>query len=350
VQSAFRDLHASVASQTLALRKPGDEDTPRHSLEPDGRWVLDASKLDRGRLLEAEIELQTDFAFRFHAVISAFVEMFDEGLDEFTAVDEAELERLRVLTRLLDRLMTGLVPIRGRVAEWVVVTQGEKDVVAHRRVIDGLDIEVAALPLYVVGVAEQRLFWRDIRRVGFSNSSYRVFGRVARSGVLTTWTPLKLLDVIRDVLPQVEGQLAQAIGPEAFQALAAGAATGTAGGDQADVKLRVAAEVFIGGIAGANGREVSEADRTELVAEALRRGGELSSVEAIRQFFGPLTSDIDRRLGIETQPQQEADWRLAAVQAAGVGLGAVPTSTPAPVPRIALEERYLETEIVGLYW
>ena len=58
-------------------------------------------------------------------------------------------------------------------------------------------------PLYVVGVAEAELFWRDLRRILFSSSDYRMLCRLGRTSAQRTWTPVKLTDVLEGVVPDL---------------------------------------------------------------------------------------------------------------------------------------------------
>ncbi len=68
-----------------------------------------------------------------------------------------------------------VVHIEGR--EWIV----------HRRLLDQLagTERPAARPLYVVGVAEQGLFWKDLSRVLFSGARFRVLVRVGQTAYET---------------------------------------------------------------------------------------------------------------------------------------------------------------------
>ena len=83
------------------------------------------------------------------------------------------------------------------------MTVREKEWLVHRRVLNQLseDDTLQRRPVYIVGVAEQSLFWKDIRRVLFSGSRFRVLCRVAQDGIQESWTPVKLAHVLDAVLP-----------------------------------------------------------------------------------------------------------------------------------------------------
>ena len=73
-------------------------------------------------------------------------------------------------------------------------------------------------PLYVVGVAEHSLFWKDIRRVLFSDARFRVLCRVAQGGLQNSWSPVKLAHVLRSVAPDLADRI-DALGSGALAAL-----------------------------------------------------------------------------------------------------------------------------------
>lgn len=160
----------------------------------------DESGRSTGRPRRGRVELSAEAVFRVSAVISAFVEMMEES-DELArvAASTGEFDQIVQFARILDRLLVGLVPIRGRVLDFEVVAAGELEWVVHRTVAEQLADSglVERRPLFVVGVAEEALFWKDIRRVLFSSSHYRVLGRRGRDGFQTSWTPVKLVDVLK---------------------------------------------------------------------------------------------------------------------------------------------------------
>jgi len=65
------------------------------------------------------------------------------------------------------------------------------------------DAVVDVRRLQVVAVAEADLFWRDIRRVLFSGARYTVLARVSRDNIQTEWTPVKLVELLKDVVPDL---------------------------------------------------------------------------------------------------------------------------------------------------
>ena len=69
---------------------------------------------------------------------------------------------------------------------------------------------VESCPLDIVAVAELSLFWKDIRRVLFSGSRYSLLCRIGRNGLHESWTPVKLVDVVREFVPELAEQIGAA--------------------------------------------------------------------------------------------------------------------------------------------
>jgi len=83
--------------------------------------------------------------------------------------------------------------------------------IVHKRLLKNLeDVSGFAMhPPFVVGVAEQTLFRKDVRRVLFAGQRFRVLCRVAGDGVGKSWVPLKLQQVISSVSPDLGAQIAK---------------------------------------------------------------------------------------------------------------------------------------------
>lgn len=169
--------------------------------------VLATDHLRRGALVEFEVELIADPIFRFSTIASELAEMiqdFPEMIDEPGA-----RESLAVVVpgnRLLKRFLVGLVPLRAEVlSHRVIEVDGVEYVVPAA---DAQSIGVESRPLTIVGVTEQASYWRDVRRVLFSRSRFTMLCRVARDGLWSSWEPIKLADVLKEVVPTFPDLLA----------------------------------------------------------------------------------------------------------------------------------------------
>lgn len=214
VQSTFRELYGYVRHSFVlgpptedvrppSVDRPGD--VAREALK-GSQWALDASALLRGQLLEVEVELDADESFQVSTIFSTMLEFVEELPQVANALDREALADVVGGTRLLQKLLAGLVPLRGHVNGYSSVEVDGTEFIVHDALRDGVPgLKDRARPLYVVGVAEENLFWRDIRRVLFSGSRYRMLCRVARDGVHGEWTPVKLLDVLGSAVPPLRG-------------------------------------------------------------------------------------------------------------------------------------------------
>ena len=106
----------------------------------------------------------------------------------------------------MDGLLVGLVPIRGRLVDYSWANIASRDLLVHRLLLDQLapDTSLTVYPAFVVGVAQHDLFWKDIRRVLFSQAQYTVFCRIAVSGLANRWHPVKITGVLAGIIPQFD--------------------------------------------------------------------------------------------------------------------------------------------------
>lgn len=174
-------------------------------------WVLDTADLRRGALLELEVDLAAEEIYGVSQTMSSLLSIIQEDPQAFGLKDSSGVRDGMLMTRILDALLVGLVPIRARVLSHVTICQAETDLIIRRELLENLDdaalSTLAPRPVYVVGVAEIGLFWKDVRRILFSNNSYLTLFRLGQPGLRPDWTPIKLVDVLRDVMPSVAAQL-----------------------------------------------------------------------------------------------------------------------------------------------
>src|SRR5436190_1821131 len=79
------------------------------------------SDLRRGRLVEVEVELQADPVFRISAIASAFSELIEGKKRLFAGVDLDAFENVEEINDLLQKLMAGLIPLKCRVTDYVII-------------------------------------------------------------------------------------------------------------------------------------------------------------------------------------------------------------------------------------
>ena len=214
IQTSFKELY-DIERASLALSPPSDDSTPTVRTVADigekfdhlakGSWLVDPKSISRGELLEVEVELEADPIFRMASVITTLRELMEDNEEIFGHAVSAQLPQMRAIAQLLDGLLVGLVPIRGRLADYTSVSLCGQDVLIHNSILHQISPEARpeTQTAYVVGVAERDLFSKDIRRVLFSNAKYTVFCRLATEGLADRWHPVKVADVLAGIVPKV---------------------------------------------------------------------------------------------------------------------------------------------------
>ena len=210
IQSSFKELY-DIERSALAMRPTtvdhlstidsADElERLLGSCEGNG-LLVDPSTLNRGELLEIEVELEADPIFRMATIITTFVGLMEDNEELLQNAVTAQLPEIRSIARLLDSLIAGLVPIRGRLVDYQWIRICSRDVLAHRSLLSEISTDALpeAYPAFLVGVAQSDLFWKDIRRVLFSQARYTVFCRLATNGLTDRWSPVKMADVFSGI-------------------------------------------------------------------------------------------------------------------------------------------------------
>lgn len=378
VQTAFKEFYElELELDSLAMRPvPESRNPPKvrgdetltaetRKAAPDG-WIVDPRALRRGRLVEAEVELEADATFRTSAVIATVLKMAEPGM--FGDAVKNGLAQGEAIHRMLEELLAGLVPVRGRVVDYEVVDIDGREWIVHRRLLDqlaGAD-GLVTRPLYVVGVAEQGLFWRDLRRVVFSGARFRVLVRMAQDGLRDIWTPVKLAHVLEPVAPDLARQL-NTVGPEMIAAMSEGVEADPADELQQRLGQRTLA-AYAEHLAVQNGHELAATDLRELEPIAAENSVSLDTAADRQRAFDEISSFLYGRFDWPADPEAEAECRGAALRESGLdafgqpALPAVPNDIPvAPstsdyphqstvTAAADTNERYLDSEVVAIYW
>lgn len=200
IQTSFKELY-EIERDSLAMRPLEDTTAPEfvrpydfaRMLERDkGRpWLFDPARFGRGDLIEVEVALEADPIFHVVSVFATVMDLFEDN-EHFLGDDvAAQLPQFGSVVRVLEGLLAGLVPIRGRLVEYMSATIGDRETLIHQKLLDQLETDdlPRLRPAYVVGVADRDLFWKDIRRILFSGAEYTAFCRVATEGLAKRWHP-----------------------------------------------------------------------------------------------------------------------------------------------------------------
>lgn len=171
-------------------------------------WVVDASRLKRGDLLELEVALEADPAFKLAETMNAFTRLVGEDTAALGLGNVDGIEEATALTRLLDQLLGDLIPIRARAVNYDQVSDGGRTYLVHRDVLARLTEPPSARePVWVCGFCDAGLFSKDPRRVLFGANPYTAMCRVSADRLQDDWTPVLLADVLATIDPAIGQQL-----------------------------------------------------------------------------------------------------------------------------------------------
>lgn len=294
---------------------------------------------------------------RASTAITTVREIMQENLQLFGADNLEQLAEMRAVGRMLESLLVGLVPVRGRLTRYETLVVAGKERLVHRDLVEQLSPSerATACPTFIVGVAERDLFWKDIRRILFSQSTFTVFGRLSAGGTSDTWRPVKLLDVLGEIHPMFGEEISD-LGETALLAMEAAVDASQQPTTDRLAGLGIASS-FLALLAEHHGVEMPD----ETLESCLRSAspsdpGWITAVDSRRTVLRQLQEAFDSSFGVVTPRETASNLRIASVLEAGLTLdGSVSVVTapsaqvqvPAVVPR---HERFLDTELVAVYW
>lgn len=363
VQATFKDLYElefnslsiRPVSENQRLPKIRDFDELKAtsaSLEGSA-WIIDPENLTRGNLFELEVQLEADAIFRVNSVASAILEILEEDAEMFGLDSSGDLGQIKSVGRILEKLLAGLVPVRGEAVDYCVVENEGKELIVHTRLLKELSTLDSSLirPLYVVGVAEQALFWKDIRHILFSKGHYRVLCRLTQDGLRDSWSPVKLAHVFESVVPGLATQM-NFSGLDAIAKI-----TDSSNSNQnMELKQQLAHDTLV--------------NYAKLLADHFEKNITLQIQEKInlladqhcvsfgnqkgrRAAFESIAAYLIDSFDLKKEPLVFAQYRAIALNDAGLDLSGKPASLTAAnnaVSPTAPQERFLDSEFVAIYW
>ena len=318
------------------------------------RWVVDPNAMRRGELLEVEVELEADPIFRMASVITTIQELIQDQELLFGQEITVQLPQMRSVAQLLEGLLFGLVPIRARLVSYRSASVGGREVLAHLSVLEQLPPgqKLETRQTFVVGVAQQDLFWKDIRQILFSRARHTTFCRLATSDMADRWNPVKVADVLAGIIPrfdEIMKNFNEQVGAAMSPVPEASALGGLPAHSATDV-MRMYVEL----LSEHHGQTLNPDALDELTSTIFPGHDWLSSVDNRRPVFTELTQRVDAALGSETSNEVAYQLRSAAMEKIGIdGMPASQTHGGSENESMLgrnREERVLEAEIIAIYW
>lgn len=219
IQSQFARLHGLYRPTFLMAAEGGELKSGKTSNLSDALRQLEvqhravrATDLTRGALTETRVSLRAHHTFDVTVFIRIMGGLFKK-YPEFAEIDPSMLQTVMDGGELLAELMEDLVPIEGRSTTHAIVTDTDGELwVAEVDAIGAIyDGDLTTDPLLVVGVAETNSFWKDTRRILHAEAEFDVLGRVSRTGLQDEWTPVKMVDTFKRIIPSVATGLIEAV-------------------------------------------------------------------------------------------------------------------------------------------
>jgi hypothetical protein len=360
VPAAFRDLYAGEEAKLALSPTRPEQDCPKVANwsaveagvgQPSFRgWVVDPRTLTRGELVEVVVELQTSQIYRFSSIFSALEDIAEDGRSIFPDAVYEQLRDLKGINGILRRMLIGLTPIKCRAVHYRVIDFHGRELIVHEQVLTQLpSIDLGpATDLYITGVTEEILFWKDVRRVLFSGSTYRILCRLNHSGVRSSWIPVKLVDVLNDVDPSLAQQIAKL---ENGMATLAPVNSVT---DERHHRLIAALADFGITLGNEYGQTLTAAELLDGLSRSWYETTYQPDVASRRVLFQAMTDVVGQHLSSPPDPQTVARLREAAIAAAGLNLDGTIMSKPNKItPDMSATEdasAIIDSEIVAIYW
>lgn len=355
VQTTFKELHDLEAERLLMQPRPS-ESVPRlsnapitlQSLKQEGPpWVVSPADLVRGALIELEVELEVEPIYANSAVVATMVELARDSPEILNVIGAETFGSVQSLGQIFERLLAGLVPIRATAVDYEVAMVEGHEVLVHRELaqqlhsVDGITL----VPLVLVGVAEEALFWKDVRRVLFSHSRFRVFGRVSRPGIHESWTPVKLENVLRQV-PSMSQSF------EIFNNPALMAGESSAADETGLEQLSTALVLYAADTAASLGKELPADFQPAIDVEVTSSDGRLGVTER-RQVFANVTKQLEEIFEQPIPSTDAAIRRTVAWMDAQTPSGAtqgIEAGDKQASAAMAEAARFVDVELVAVYW
>ncbi|MFI5729256.1 hypothetical protein ACIA49_03985 [Kribbella sp. NPDC051587] len=364
IQTGFRNLYAkAVEDGSLALGPISGHSAPIapvdaaailaagvRSASQDLTWLAPVNDLHRGDLMEVEVELQADSVFHFSTVLSILSELFGESDQILSQIDKKSFDQVLEVNGMLDKLLVGLVPIKCLIADYFLANaETESPLIVNRKTIEAIP-EVSrpdSRQVHLVAVLEKELFWKDLRRVLFAGSRFRVLCRLSSEGVADSWNPVKLAEVLREVAPELGGIV------ESFGDNAIGFMKEYTKSQKGALEPRVNALIdYSELVANYQSLSLNEAQKAHVSELASAHADQLTSVPESRKGFLAVSQYMAEISGKSLMPKDAAELRQQAQELNGLHPGGslVSRASAAIKPASKGDGANLHAEVIAIYW
>ena len=349
VQSWFRELYETPNilgvqpleddAQTITVKSSADIIPGDHP-----NYCIRSSELQRGTLVELKVALATDPYFNVVTSISEFFKL-SENISDLNGYSEIKWQ-----IELLQQLLAGLIPIKAEILNYHALKVGDDTYLVHEDKVKVTEVSSSKIKVNLVGVTELSAYWKDIRRVLFSNQEFRVLCRISRPGLVQDWNPIKLLDLFGNFISQKEIHNFK----EILKLLSCNVdAASTAETDNdANGKMKLALEEYIKSSCKHAGGEIGSDEVKGIINEVLKGNFNEGSMGDRKVLYEKVDEEL-ASLKIDVSPDIRVTLREGSNKKAGLShrlFTSAPSETKKVEEKSVAEELFIEAEIIAIYW
>ncbi len=361
IQATFKEFYDSE-NTSFALRPiPPSDVVPtfnevRASVEArrnEGsltQWLMPVDRLSRGQIIELEVDLSADSLFRMSTIISTISDIVSETADAQDSAVQGGIDTAMGINKILEKLMAGLIPLYSRASDYFVISDEKGRYLIHRRLLESIqpDERPSTSELHLACVTQKSLFWKDIRRLLFSNARFRILCRLNHDGLASNWSPIKMDDIIGEVVPEFKAQISM-FGAQGLDAMSRSVAKQSR---FIEPRLRVISD-FGEMLAQELEYELTANDREHIQNIAESSADLITSVPSSRAVFADVKKYIVDRSHGEVDAVAISRLRMQAFRQNGIPIGGSASLTGLEVsPEILADSKgpVIDAEVIAIYW
>ena len=363
IQTNFKELY-DIEGERLVLRPRSDvcrlevkevADFERLEEQSAGdRWIIGPDRLRRGELVEVEVELEAEPIYQVAEVITTFRQLIEGKEQLFGEAISDQTSAMQGIAQVLEGLLIGLIPVRGRLIDYRAASIGDSDLLVHQSLLarTSSEMQVKTYPVYLASVTQRDLYWKDVRRVLFTKARYTAFCRIETNGLGATWNPVKAANVLSGIAPDFEA-LIKKFSMDSHAAMATGIDTGQRQQRQVADRGVELLEAYVSLLAEHHRKDLTNTDAESLVSfdDKSREEDWLDTIEGRRKVLRGVTERFDDELGTETSRELASKLRQAALCRVGIKKSSESASPDGSHwDGIVQEERFLSAETIAIYW
>lgn len=364
IQSKYKDLMGDLSNRLKILHHTQEITAPSDTTKllaeikewkpgDSVGWLRSANDFVRGDLAEFEVELAADMVYGAGLTLSSMAGVLKRiGQVDQSGLSDATINQLQVLSEVLTQLLIGLIPVKSKVVGWKVLEYDKRLFLVTDDVASRLSNskKVIISSLFITGVLEETLFWKDVRQVLFNNHRMKVLCRITES-MSKEWNPIKMFDVLMSILPSVPDELAPLSSGKWLQdSLAQGAAPQQNNNSSFVLNNEEIIRKYIDIVSAEEKVEIPGEKKELLIAVglvAVSDGTYTSQVSILKS----VDKIMKEELSIDVDGDKLVKYRTLALSSPKLDNGEdVLRKIEEHVEKETEKEYYINSEIISIYW